>query len=238
MHPLVSTSRKLTAALAPLKFPAPVAAVYNPLDYARANWEHYLETWLASPREVLLLGMNPGPFGMAQTGVPFGDPTAVRELLGISGPVGRPAQEHPKRPVEGFALKRQEVSGTRLWGWAAARDGGIEAFFRRFGVINYCPLLFLAESGRNLTPEVLPSTAMAPVEAACDEFLASAITFLDPRWLVGVGAFAEKVLRRVAADQPQRQVARILHPSPASPAANRDWAGTVTRQLAELGIEK
>lgn len=235
---LIEISRRLAEEVDALTFAPPVAYVYDPLTYARAPHEAYLERWGRPPKEVVLLGMNPGPFGMAQTGVPFGDPTAVRELLGITGPVGRPSQEHPKRPVEGFALKRQEVSGTRLWGWAAARDGGIEAFFQRFGVINYCPLLFLADSGRNLTPEVLPSTAMAPVETACDEFLAQVIEFLDPRWLVGVGAFAENVLRRVAADQPQRQVARILHPSPASPAANRDWAGTVTRQLADLGIEK
>lgn len=231
---LLELSRRFARDVDALVFGPPVAYVYNPLDYAWATWERYLTRWLATPREVLLLGMNPGPFGMAQTGVPFGDPTAVRDLLGIEGPVGRPGREHPKRPVEGFALRRQEVSGTRLWGWAADRPGGIAAFFERFAVLNYCPLLFLGESGRNLTPETLATSDRIPLEAACDRFLGAALQYLEPRLVVGVGAYAEGVLRRVA--PPEVRVGRILHPSPASPAANRGWAEVVRRQLEELGV--
>jgi single-strand selective monofunctional uracil DNA glycosylase len=231
---LIEASRELGATVGAMAFEPPVAYVYNPLDYAWSTWESYLRRWVANPREVLLLGMNPGPFGMAQTGVPFGDPTAVRDVLGIEGPVGRPDREHPKRPVEGFALRRQEVSGTRLWGWAADRPGGIAAFFERFAVLNYCPLLFLGESGRNLTPETLAACDRIPLEAACDRFLAAALHHLEPRLVVGVGAYAEGVLRRVA--PPEVRVGRILHPSPASPAANRGWAGVVRRQLEELGV--
>ena len=56
-----------------LRFSEPVAWVYNPLHYAWPLHEKYVRTWGASPRRVLMMGMNPGPWGMAQTGVPFGE---------------------------------------------------------------------------------------------------------------------------------------------------------------------
>src|SRR5690606_1352475 len=106
-----------------LRFRDPVEYVYNPLEYARRPHEAYLKRYGTGPKEVLLLGMNPGPFGMAQTGVPFGEVAHVREWLGIEDGVDRPAVEHPKRPVLGFDCKRAEVSGARLWGWARDRFG-------------------------------------------------------------------------------------------------------------------
>src|SRR5687767_2929876 len=103
MNPLVTISRGLSDQVDLLPFPS-VPFVYNPLVYARVPHEAYLERWGAkTPREVLLVGMNPGPFGMAQTGVPFGDVAMVRDFLGITEPVGRPAREHPRRPISGFA---------------------------------------------------------------------------------------------------------------------------------------
>src|SRR5688572_32536315 len=95
--------------------------------------------------------MNPGPFGMAQTGVPFGDVAMVRDWLGIVAAVAKPRDEHPKRPVLGFECQRSEVSGARLWGWARARFGTPQRFFERFFVANYCPLAFMESSGANRT---------------------------------------------------------------------------------------
>ena len=135
--------------------------------YARAPHEQYLRRYGdARPSRVLLMGMNPGPFGMAQTGVPFGDVRMVRDFLGIEAPVARPPREHPARPITGFACARSEVSGTRLWGWARDRFGTAERFFERFFVVNYCPLVFMEESGRNRTPDKLPP-ARAPAAARC-----------------------------------------------------------------------
>src|SRR5690606_5530120 len=108
---LIEISRRLAEEVDALTFAPPVAYVYDPLTYARAPHEAYLERWGRPPKEVVLLGMNPGPFGMAQTGVPFGDPSLVREWLGIEGEVGKPPREHPKRPILGFASPRSEVSG-------------------------------------------------------------------------------------------------------------------------------
>ena len=166
---LMDISRALSERVAKLQFAEPVACVYNPLEYARAPHEEYLSRYGGGPKEVLLLGMNPGPFGMAQTGVPFGDVTMVRDWLGIAAPVAKPARQHPKRPVLGFDCGRAEVSGTRLWGWARDRFETPERFFARFFVANYCPLVFMETSAANRTPDKLPATEAAALFAACDD---------------------------------------------------------------------
>lgn len=233
--PLIEISRRLAAEVDELSFAPPVAYVYNPLTYARIPHERYLERYGATPKQVVLVGMNPGPFGMAQTGVPFGDPTMVREWLGIEGEVGKPPREHPKRPILGFASKRSEVSGTRLWGWARDRFGTPERFFDRFFIHNYCPLVFMEESGRNRVPEKLPAVEREPLFAACDRALRDTLETLKPEVVIGVGKFAEERARAVLADGGPR-IARILHPSPASPLANQGWAGLVDLALADLGL--
>lgn len=238
---LVSISRTLSQSVEELveqdrETGLPVAPfIYNPLAYAWAPHRAYLEKYGSSPKRVLLVGMNPGPFGMAQTGVPFGDVAMVRDFLGISGPVGRPAAEHPQRPVVGFSCKRSEVSGTRLWGFAREKFGSAEHFFSSFFVVNYCPLVFMEESGRNLTPDKLPRKFKATLEQLCDRALRATVELLEPRWVLGVGAFAEK-RAKIAVSGLSAEVGSILHPSPASPAANRGWSQIVEKQLSELGI--
>src|SRR5258707_11250713 len=118
---LAQVSRALSERVSKLSFRAPVAYVYNPLEYARAPHEAYLKRYGQAPKRVLLVGMNPGPFGMAQTGVPFGDVAMVRDFLRVTGVVGKPKSEHPKRPIPGFQCARSEVSGSRLGGHADAR---------------------------------------------------------------------------------------------------------------------
>lgn len=237
MDSLAHITDDLLSDLAPLAFGAPVTHVYNPLVYARAPWDLYCEKHGSGSKEVLFLGLNPGPFGMAQVGVPFGEVGLVRDWLGIQAPVGKPASEHPKRPVQGFDCPRSEVSGQRFWGWARDRFESPQAFFARFFVANWCPLVFMGESGSNITPDKLPAAERLPLEAACDRALRRTIQLLGPRLLIGVGGFAEARLAAVAADLPGVRIGRILHPSPASPAANRGWAEQVEVQLAELGVD-
>ena len=236
MNPLVAVSRALCRRVGRLAFAPPVAHVYNPLEYASDLHEAYLARYGQAPREVLLLGMNPGPFGMAQTGIPFGDVAMVRDFLDLGGKVGRPASEHPKRRIEGLGCARGEVSGSRLWGWARADFGTPERFFARFFVANYCPLVFMEASGRNLTPDKLPAAEQGPLFAACDEALRETVALLRPRHVVGVGAFASGRAKR-ALEATGVALGTILHPSPASPLANRGWAAHARRQLAGLGIQ-
>jgi single-strand selective monofunctional uracil DNA glycosylase len=212
------------------------AFTYCPLDYAKEPHESYLSLYGATKRRVLLLGMNPGPFGMAQTGVPFGDVSKVRDFLGVAGKVGRPKNEHPKRPIQGFACTKSEVSGTRLWGWAEERFGTAQAFFENFFVANYCPLVFMTESGANLTPDKLPDDVRTQIEAACDEALVAICDELEPEWVIGVGAFARKQAERALGGRKEK-IGTILHPSPASPKANRGWAKEVEKELSELGLD-
>jgi len=231
----IRISRALSRAVGKLHFGAPVTHVYDPLVYARASHEEYLRRFARRGPDALLLGMNPGPFGMAQTGVPFGEVALVRDWMGIEEPVGRPRPEHPKRPVLGFDCERSEVSGARLWGWARERFGTPQAFFERFFVWNYCPLVFLEESGRNRTPDKLPAAEREPLFAACDGALRRMAELIGPRLVIGVGRFAELRARR-ALSANGVAFGTILHPSPASPAANRGWAREAERQLSALGL--
>ncbi len=232
---LIDAARELSAAVDALPFAPPVTHVYNPLDYAWEVHRSYLERYGDGRRRVVFVGMNPGPFGMAQIGVPFGEIASARDWLGLEGPVGQPRVVNPKRPVEGFACSRSEVSGQRLWGLFRARYGAPEAFFAEHFVANYCPLVFF-EGGRNLTPDKLPMAEQRPLLAACDTHLRRAIETLEPEWVIGIGNWAEKRATEALAGLPGLKFGRILHPSPASPAANRGWAEAATRQLNELGI--
>jgi len=234
---LVEISQALSDAVQELSFGPPVTHVYNPLRYAWSPHRNFVERWgdRVGPREVVFLGMNPGPWGMAQTGVPFGEVALARDWLDVAGHVDRPPAEHPKRPILGFASPRSEVSGRRLWGWARDRFGTPEAFFERFYVANYCPLVFMRESGRNHTPDKLPVSERGPLEAACDAALRRTVQLLRPSLVVGVGAFAEGRAKR-ALDGVGVRIGRVLHPSPASPAANRGWEAAAERDLRSLGL--
>ena len=232
---LIAAARRLRAETRRLKFRAPVTHVYNPLIYAWAPYEAYLRKFGAARKYIVFLGMNPGPFGMVQTGVPFGEIAAVRDWLQIECPVGKPQREHPQRPVTGFACARSEVSGRRLWGLFAERFGTPEQFFAEHIVMNYCPLAFLESSGRNYTPDKLPASEKAALFAACDRHLQAIVAALQPEWLIGVGDFAVRRAAHLFQDG-SLKLGRILHPSPASPAANRNWKASATRQLRELGV--
>ncbi len=232
---LIDISSRLCRRVGRLSFASPVAYVYNPLEYARAPHQAYLRAYGGMRGRVLLVGMNPGPFGMVQTGVPFGEVNLVRDWLGICDAVGHPIREHPRRKVLGFDCPRSEVSGARLWGWARRRFGKPQAFFRRFFVANYCPLAFIEESGRNRTPDKLPRAEQAALFAACDRALRESVALLEPRMVVGIGAFAEGRARE-ALNGLDISIGRMPHPSPASPAANRDWPGQAEAALAALGV--
>ena len=216
-------------------FSPPTHTVYNPLEYAWNSHRTYIENYADHPVKVIFLGMNPGPWGMAQVGVPFGEITMVKDWIGICESVDKPADEHPKRPIEGFSCKRSEVSGKRLWGLFKERFGTAEAFFCDHFVLNYCPLVFMEESGKNRTPDKLLPAEREALFAACDRHLRQIVDIMSPTWLIGVGKFAAQRAQEALSGTHVR-IEWILHPSPASPAANRDWAGLAERKLIDLGV--
>jgi len=233
---LIEAARVQADRLRPLSF-SKAAYVYLPTDYARVPHETYLKRFGKGKKRVMMLGMNPGPYGMAQTGVPFGEVEAVRGWMGITGKVAKPEPEYPKRPVDGFDCVRSEVSGRRLWGLFSEKYPNADDFFAEHFVANYCPLVWMSETGANITPDKLPKEQMEPVEAACQEHLGKVIAALKPEFLIGVGAYAEGKLKEAAERMGyEAKLGKILHPSPASPAANRGWAAAAEKQLRAIGV--
>lgn len=234
---LLRAAHVLVEDLTELQFAEPVACVYNPLVYAGALHEQYVRRYAPERCKAVFLGMNPGPWGMAQTGIPFGEIPAVRDWMGLQGEVGKPETEHPKRPVEGLDCTRSEVSGRRLWGLFAETYGTARQFFSEFFVLNYCPLVFMTETGANLTPDKLPAAEREPLETCCDLHLAKALEALNPQHVIGIGGFASKRAQKaVAAYDLDLSVGTLLHPSPASPIANREWPQRPLEQLKQLAL--
>ena len=218
---------------------APVAFTYRPLDYAWTAHEAYVRRFGRGPKRALLVGMNPGPWGMGQTGIPFGDGPLVGDWLGLRGANIRvPAGLHPDRPVLGWACTRREASGKRLWGLLRELFVEADAALADLFVVNHCPLLFFDAAGSNITPDKLHKADRETVLRASDDGLRRTIDALLPRFLIGVGAYAEARCRNVA--PPGVQVLRIPHPSPASPEANRDgglpWRAAVIAALETAGV--
>ncbi len=234
---LIQVGRELADELRPLKFSDPVTHTYLTVDYARVGYEAYLETFANSKKRTLLLGMNPGPYGMAQTGVPFGEIAAVRDWMKLLPEIGKPGNEHPKRKISGMDCEKSEVSGRRLWGLFAEHFPDAKDFFKDHLVINFCPLIWMKDTGANLTPDKIRATEMSAVDAACQKHLRRLIEILEPQYLIGVGAYAKNQMSTAQEYLGgTATIGKILHPSPASPAANRGWAEVAERQLREIGV--
>ncbi|MBQ6971943.1 MAG: hypothetical protein IJP86_06265 [Synergistaceae bacterium] len=226
-----------------LSFSYPAEFVYNPLSYAWDGFRQYAK-FSEGRKRVVFVGINPGPWGMAQTGIPFGEVNSVREFLGITSiRVFTPQDTHVSYPVHGLDCGRSEVSGKRLWGLFREKFGKADNFFASHFVLNYCPLLFLgrtdAGSIRNLTPDKLNPPERDELCRLCDDALIEAVEILRPDYVIGIGTFAfqrAKSSLQYSLAYGRPDIIRILHPSPANPRANKDWAGQVTRQLSSLGV--
>ncbi len=231
---LREAARRLREETGSLRFSSPVSMIYQPLEYAWEAHSRYLSAYGPGRKRIIFLGMNPGPWGMAQTGVPFGDVYEVRNWLNIKADIGKPEPEHPAKPVAGFSCHRSEVSGKRLWGFFREKYKTPRRFFAHHFVSNYCPLVFLEESGRNRTPDKLKKEERRQLFSPCDHHLNALYTILQPDWIIGIGRFAEKRCRDVFKNE-NVQLGGILHPSPANPSANRDWNNIVDQQLRDMG---
>ncbi len=235
-HVLVGAAQRLSADVDALQFTAPVTHTLNPLDYAWAPHEMYLRKFGNGKKRVIFMGMNPGPFGMVQVGVPFGEVNAVRDWMKIVAPVSQPKTPNPHRPIEGFDCTRSEISGQRLWALFSAKFPDVNDFFADHFVLNYCPLAFFDDT-RNVTPDKLAKAETKALYAACDEHLRANVRALEPEWAIGIGKFAESQARdALTREFPNVKIGTVLHPSPASPIANRGWGPQAEAQLRALQI--
>ncbi|MBP11933.1 MAG: single-stranded DNA-binding protein [Euryarchaeota archaeon] len=213
-----------------------VDCVYNPLSYAWEVHKRYIEISGDKGARAVMMGMNPGPHGMGQMGIPFAATSMVRDILGISGiDVNQPSVIHPKRPVIGLDYPREEVSGTRIWGLLSETYGGADEIFGKVFLVNHCPLMLLdGERGSNITPDKIYGDTAKGLLRRCDEHLVEVVEILDADVVIGIGKFAEKRARD-ALDGSEVEVRGCWHPSPASPLANRnggaDWRENVRTVL-------
>lgn len=243
MEPL-EAARRLSKACAGLRFTEPVAYTYDPLDYAWDGHRQYIERFGERPKTALFVGMNPGPWGMGQTGVPFGDVETVRTWMGIEdAEVREPANVREARPVHGFSCPRGEVSGARFYGGLHDHYGSLHEAYRHLYIANYCPLLFFNARDQNLTPDKLRKADREPLFGVCDEHLAALLAHFTPQAVVGIGKFAEGRARAVVEDAGlDVEILGLLHPSPASPLANKDggthWRRALDEVLEAAGIAR
>ena len=213
-----------------------VDAVYNPLAYAWEPHRAYLELASGGGAKTLLLGMNPGPHGMGQMGIPFAATSVVRDLLKITDlEVGQPRKPHPKRPISGLDWPKEEVSGTRLWGLLANEYGSAESIFESVFLLNHCPLmLFSGEKATNITPDKITGPTTKALLERCDEHLREVVDIMQIERVIGVGRYSEKRALN-ALSGIDISVTTCWHPSPASPLANRnkgeDWKKNVRNVL-------
>ncbi|XP_036355552.1 single-strand selective monofunctional uracil DNA glycosylase-like isoform X2 [Octopus sinensis] len=238
---LLQVEAELCRNLKTIEFTDPVDYVYSPLDYASDTHAKYVHRFCNSQKNVLFLGMNPGPFGMAQNGVPFGECDTVRNWLKIDGIVGKPQREHPKRPVLGLECPRNEVSGKRFWGLFKFLCGTPEVFFKDCYVYNFCPLQFMKTSARNVSPGKLKITERKQLIAACNHAFLQVVQLLQVKLVIGVGNFASenasKAVKGLQQDLfSQLRIETLMHPSPANPSANKNWPSYAVNRLKEIGI--
>ncbi|MFB6344166.1 MAG: uracil-DNA glycosylase family protein [bacterium] len=236
----VSVTEDLNERIKGLTFEEKVEWYYNPLDYAFEVHKAYLKSFGNDTKTGFFLGMNPGPWGMAQTGIPFTDPHIARDWMGLpERPIGTPPNEREDRPVDGWSSDRKEASGQKLHGYFRNIFGSLDAFFETNIVMNYCPLVMFSEEATNLTPEDLLKDDRQALFDICDPYLGDLIEFYDPDVFVGIGRFGQRRLMELT-ERTEEEVAYLPHPSPASPIATRDggdyWRGLVDDMLEEWDL--
>ena len=134
--------------------------VWNPGSYG-APWHRvFREIYPLRERPILMFGLNPGPYGMGQTGIPFTDVRRLRQCLPKMALTLRERGREPRVPglaprsLRRFFTREFESSAVRVYRFLELGWGSAEKGWRSVGVANSCPLLFLDPEGRNQTPAV------------------------------------------------------------------------------------
>ena len=207
--------------------------IYNPLEYAWAPHAEWIRRFSGNGAPTLLVGMNPG-HGMGNTGVPFGCPEQVRDLLEITDlEVHQPNPLHPKRPVLGLKCPKPEISGRRIWSSLAQRYGSAHLISQTIYIVNHCPLWMFNQSGKNITPDKLTGPATQCLGSICNDHLLAVVDAMSIKRVIGIGRYAQ---RQVDALFKNLELGWVPHPSPASPFANRN-GGADWRQAFEMVLE-
>ncbi|XP_059053181.1 single-strand selective monofunctional uracil DNA glycosylase-like isoform X1 [Achroia grisella] len=229
---------QLNVNLEKLQLPNSVQCIYNPTIYARNTFEQYVRKYCNTKKKVMFFGMNPGPWGMSQTGVPFGEVASVRDWLHIIGPVGKPPTELSNRQVNGFNCKRPEISGKRFWGLFKKICRNPENFFHSSFVYNYLPQQWMKNSGANVTPGEFSASDMRPLYAICDPIFVKVLEIYEVETIIAVGKFCEKRAQKAIKQYLPNATIQIFylpHPSPRS-VNNTNWEEKAENCLKNFNI--
>nr|XP_022920875.1 single-strand selective monofunctional uracil DNA glycosylase-like [Onthophagus taurus] len=217
--------QQLSLELNNLTFSFPVHYIYNPLEYAWEPHSTFVKTYCKGTKDVLFLGLNPGPWGMCQTGIPFGEVNISKEWLKMNGEVEKPKDECPKKQIKGFECHRSEESGKRFYGFFKNLCRTPEAFFKNAFVYNLCPLAFMKKESANITPHELKGQIKKDIENICGKTLVDILKLLDIKIIVALGRYTEKQAIEITQGFQLGHIKVIYmpHPSPRV-VGNNNWA--------------
>jgi len=87
-----------------------------------------------------------------------------------------------------------------------------------------------------MTPPDLPADTRRQLNTACDKALVDVVRLLRVRIIVAVGKYAQRRANTALRGVADVNVAVIMHPSPANPAANKAWTEIARAQLTHAGL--
>lgn len=214
-----------------LQFPKNITHIYNPIVYALNLHCQYIKKFLNGKKKVMLIGMNPGPNGMVQNGVPFGNTNTVKNLMKIQGQVDQPPSLNPKRPVTGLSCTTEEPSGVRIWNLLQKLAGSLEVFGEQCFLHNFCPLAFFDEQGKNITPSELKGKIKSTLRDICLKYLEKEIQLIQPEIIIAIGSYVGDSLRKLSKQsiyvRTNIKILQLAHPSPRS-LNNNNWPEKAT----------
>jgi single-strand selective monofunctional uracil DNA glycosylase len=215
--------------------------VLDPSRYGERWHAPFRRLYPPRARPLLVFGLNPGPYGMAQTGIPFTDlkrlaqglPRLAAELARSGERLSLPGLAPSS--LQPFLTRTFESSSVRVHRFLRLAHGSAERAFREVVFVNPCPLLFIDRAlGENRTPADLPRALRAGVDEARVEVVSVAVARLRARGAIVLGRDAAAALSvPLRARLGERAVVEWEHPARAVPDI---WARGLLAALRRRGL--
>ena len=209
--------------------------VWNPQRYGCELYARFAEEHLPpKPGALVAFGLNPGKYGMSQTGIPFTDVTrAARVGLALEPPGVAPRDLVPY--LKSYRVERSSDSVYRLLDalWGDAREG-----WRAMWAVAPCGLLFLEQDGANVTPADARLARRADVRALRIRVVEEAIAAAKPKGALLLGQDVARVVGPAAtALLGEENVLVTDHPVARGPGRRGPqwWAETVAAAVRARG---
>ena len=205
--------------------------VWNPQLYGLPLYRRFAAEHLPHARGgIVAFGLNPGKYGMAQTGIPFTDVTrAARVGIAIEPPGLAPASLRPF--LKSYRVERSSASvyGLLDEAWGSPREG-----WRALWAVAPCGLLFLEKDGENVTPADARLARRDDVRELRLRVIRESIAAAKPR---GVLLLGQDVARVAAEALAAEDVLVVDHPVARGPGRRGPawWAQTVTEAVRKKG---